>query len=163
MGLPGGIDYAILACVKQGWTHWGVEKKWNRSLNVWLRAPFSCITGFMALSAIWVTPEQFGGGLGQHVFFFVFALHALWNGPFFMNRAVESDARYKLTKKYPEIKDIIARMTAKKKGLNRPRADTPSDALPSRCAACGSVKAGFDKQFRDNNSPVQQLRKKHSH
>ena len=65
MGLPGGIDYAILACVKQGWAGWGTEKKWNRALNVWLRAPFSCITGFAALSAIWVSPAQFSGGLGQ--------------------------------------------------------------------------------------------------
>ena len=98
--------------------------------------------------------------LHDRVFFFLFAAHALWNGPFFMNRAVESDAKYKLAQRYPEIKEIVARATAKKKGLNRPRANTPSH-VPSRCAACGSYRAPEGVDLRD--SPVAMLRKKHAH
>ena len=39
MGLPGGIDYAMLALVREGFLDASVEKRVNAMLNIWLRAP----------------------------------------------------------------------------------------------------------------------------
>jgi hypothetical protein len=38
-GLPGGIDYVMLALVKHGKLSREVEKIWNARINVWLRSP----------------------------------------------------------------------------------------------------------------------------
>lgn len=38
-GLPGGIDYAMLALVKTGRMQSITEKIWNARINVWLRSP----------------------------------------------------------------------------------------------------------------------------
>ncbi len=38
-GLPGGVDYALLACVKLGRIHSITEKRINRALNNWVRMP----------------------------------------------------------------------------------------------------------------------------
>ena len=38
-GLPGGIDYYLLFCVKMGWMQKITEKKFNRLLNMWVRVP----------------------------------------------------------------------------------------------------------------------------
>ena len=44
-GLPGGLDYAMLFAVKHGWMASITEKKYNSTINNWLRAPgiiFTC-------------------------------------------------------------------------------------------------------------------------
>ena len=38
-GLPGGIDYGMLAAVKEGLIHSDTEKTVNTKLNVWCRSP----------------------------------------------------------------------------------------------------------------------------
>jgi hypothetical protein len=38
-GFPGGVDYYLLAFVKFGWLTSAQEKRANRFLNVWIRAP----------------------------------------------------------------------------------------------------------------------------
>ena len=45
MGLPGGIDYALLAAVKQKLLRPAAEKQVNARMNVWIRAPGLTITG----------------------------------------------------------------------------------------------------------------------
>ena len=38
-GLPGGLDYAMLAAVKEGLMASSTEKVWNSRIQVWCRAP----------------------------------------------------------------------------------------------------------------------------
>ena len=45
-GLPGGIDYFMLALVKFGSMSPFTEKAWNTRLNVWLRSPGLLLTAF---------------------------------------------------------------------------------------------------------------------
>lgn len=44
-GVPGGIDYCLLFCVKSGWMRPLSEKRVNAGINVWVRAPFLVCTG----------------------------------------------------------------------------------------------------------------------
>jgi hypothetical protein len=44
-GVPGGIDYCMLFCVKSGWMTPLKEKSYNAMINVWIRAPFLVCTG----------------------------------------------------------------------------------------------------------------------
>jgi len=37
-GLPGGLDYIMLACVKHQWMSKLREKVWNARINVWIRS-----------------------------------------------------------------------------------------------------------------------------
>lgn len=46
-GLPGGIDYAMLALVKNGYMDKLLEKKYNAWINAYLRAPLGAIGTFM--------------------------------------------------------------------------------------------------------------------
>jgi len=46
-GLPGGIDYAMLVCVQQGWMDKMQEKKVNAMINTWLRGPAMSIYAFI--------------------------------------------------------------------------------------------------------------------
>jgi hypothetical protein len=38
-GLPGGLDYLMLVLVKWGWMASISEKRWNTSIQLWIRAP----------------------------------------------------------------------------------------------------------------------------
>ena len=49
MGLPGGIDYGMLACVRTGILDARVEKRINAMLNVWIRAPGLTICSFLCV------------------------------------------------------------------------------------------------------------------
>ena len=93
-GIPGGIDYALLTCCKQGWLAWGVEKNVNRHLNVWMRGPFGAITGFLIVAAAFATPQGFADN-GQRIFFVFFGLHAYWNSAYFGWHAVDADSRFR--------------------------------------------------------------------
>ena len=47
MGIPGGIDYALLTLTKLGMLHPRVEKDINQTLNVWLRCPVAQLTAYL--------------------------------------------------------------------------------------------------------------------
>eukprot|EP01062_Namystynia_karyoxenos_P021956 TRINITY_DN18397_c0_g1_i1.p1 TRINITY_DN18397_c0_g1~~TRINITY_DN18397_c0_g1_i1.p1 ORF type:complete len:324 (+),score=87.55 TRINITY_DN18397_c0_g1_i1:91-1062(+) len=49
-GLPGGVDYALLALARSGRLRKLTEKKWNTSLNIWIRGPF--LIGSVVLSHV---------------------------------------------------------------------------------------------------------------
>jgi hypothetical protein len=52
-GLPGGIDYLMLAGVKHDYISKMTEKRFNKALNVWLRGP-GCIASACIVWANWV-------------------------------------------------------------------------------------------------------------
>ena len=54
-GLPGGVDYFLLAAVKSGHMHPITEKRLNCSINTWLRAPGITVFCTLALCA-WCNP-----------------------------------------------------------------------------------------------------------
>ena len=54
-GLPGGIDYLMLALVKHGRLSREVEKVWNARINVWLRSP-----GCMAAAGVMFCAVKYG-------------------------------------------------------------------------------------------------------
>lgn len=54
-GLPGGVDYILLVCVKYGFVPKLEEKKWNARINVWLRSP-----GLMLCSAFMYVAMMYG-------------------------------------------------------------------------------------------------------
>ena len=48
-GLPGGLDYCMLAAVKLGLMTSMTEKRWNARINVWMRSPGLLLTSFCLL------------------------------------------------------------------------------------------------------------------
>lgn len=104
-GLPGGIDYLMLVCVKKKWMHRMTEKRWNAHIQLWLRMP-GCL--FHAVFA-WIgrveSQKLLGGTLHPSVpntsllpawadlpAIVVVIATFFWNGPFFLRRVIESTA-----------------------------------------------------------------------
>ena len=81
-GLPGGIDYLMLACVKHKWMDRLSEKFWNARINVWLRSPGLAFCAF----AIW---DSSGGdhGLNKGILA-ISALMCIVNGQYYMQVVV---------------------------------------------------------------------------
>lgn len=87
-GLPGGIDYASLFCVRNGWMDRMEEKELNRWIQVWIRSP-GCqwqvaltVTYILGLYGPWYAKM-----LG-----IVPALLTYWNGQYFMEQVVADHA-----------------------------------------------------------------------
>ena len=89
-GLPGGISYLALWLERNGCLRRATEKRINRFVNVWLRAPgcvaHAALTGAMTLSLqnMYATPNLVGGLLT--------AALTGWNGLYFMEQSVASHA-----------------------------------------------------------------------
>jgi uncharacterized membrane protein YdcZ (DUF606 family) len=56
-GLPGGLDYCMLAAVKHGHLSITTEKKWNARINVWIRAPGCVMAACYLYVSILAAPE----------------------------------------------------------------------------------------------------------
>eukprot|EP00760_Papus_ankaliazontas_P025432 PhM_4_TR2709/c0_g1_i1/m.34140 len=98
-GLPGGLDYFMLALVKLGKMRLNTEKRWNARIMVWLRAPgcivtancfyVTCLYGPRALTNV-----EFAAAIGVALLCFV-------NGQYYMQRVVgnayQKDSQMKLT------------------------------------------------------------------
>ncbi len=85
-GLPGGIDYALLFLVRNNWISRLTEKRINRFLNVWIRAP-----GCSSHAAYTVAYcFQMSEGVYEKTFWFSLIPAGLmyWNGQYFMNQVV---------------------------------------------------------------------------
>ncbi|KAG8462935.1 hypothetical protein KFE25_001708 [Diacronema lutheri] len=98
-GLPGGVDYAMLALVKHGYLEPLSEKYWNSKINVWMRGPMLVIGAFIAYQSALETSlahcaaDQCGtpGGplpRGQRAAALITAAVLLWNGQFFAERVI---------------------------------------------------------------------------
>ncbi len=86
-GLPGGIDYALLFLVRNGWLNRTIEKRINAWLNVWVRSPgcasHACFTfAYVSLTAIPFTGMWWAGMMT--------GLLTYWNGQYFMRQVVEN-------------------------------------------------------------------------
>jgi hypothetical protein len=94
-GLPGGIDYALLCGVRNGWIDRMTEKKVNRALNVWIRSPGCAAHAAFTLAYLFSTPEfrLLGWSSPSAVLGIVPALLVYWNGQYFMGQVVADYAR----------------------------------------------------------------------
>ena len=98
-GLPGGLDYLMLALVKKGLMHTNTEKRWNSRIMVWIRAP-GCVliaNGFYIATRYGprvLTQLEFVSAIIAGVLVFI-------NGQFYMQRVVgnayEKDQQIKKT------------------------------------------------------------------
>jgi len=84
-GVPGGLDYAMLFAVKHGWMSPLQEKKYNSSVNVWIREPSLVCTATLGYLQIHLQPSMIGWLCFVRGFL---CLLACWNGLFFMERVV---------------------------------------------------------------------------
>ena len=114
MGVPGCIDYALLVCVKQGWLAPAVEKRWNQTLNVWIRCPFAVVSGYVMVMGPLLIPAHYTG-VPHRFWQLVIGLHNVWNGCFFMYRTVDARTRHTLVQRYPQLKEAMLKEKASKK------------------------------------------------
>ena len=88
MGLPGGIDYALLAAVKQRLLRPGTEKQINARMNVWIRAPGLTITGYATYLAWKYSRVQVYHSASASLTGFL----SVMNGLYYMERVVANAA-----------------------------------------------------------------------
>ena len=84
-GVPGGVDYLMLFCVKHGWMSPLTEKRYNAAINVWVREPALMCTATFGYMQLHLQPEQVGSLSLVRVCLIGLAC---WNGLFFMERVV---------------------------------------------------------------------------
>lgn len=93
-GLPGGIDYFLLALTRNGWLRRETEKRINSWLAVWIRAP-GC-TSHAALTTVFLGMQKQVVGDAYPWYYsvlgFVTAVLNYWNGQYFMNQVVRDAA-----------------------------------------------------------------------
>lgn len=89
-GLPGGIDYAMLVAVAQGWMDKMTEKKYCAALNVWMRGPSMAIYSFLG----WMTYVHYPELTHPVTLTLTILLH-YYNGQYYNQQAVESYAVHK--------------------------------------------------------------------
>ena len=90
-GLPGGIDYLMLALVKHELMSRGVEKIWNARINVWLRSPGCMAAAGIMFMAIKYGPESIcsnNPGMGV-----VLSLLIFFNGQYYAQVVVGNTYR----------------------------------------------------------------------
>jgi len=83
-GLPGGIDYAMLAMVKEGWISSATEKVANARINVWLRSPGLLMTSY----AIYICEQAITVTIAQPWVMLMVVGLATLNGQYYMQRVV---------------------------------------------------------------------------
>lgn len=89
-GLPGGLDYLMLAAVKHGYIEKISEKRINKLLNVWCRGP-GCIASACLIWINWMS------GQTEHIpvsVKLICILLAFTNGQYYSRRVIESWARH---------------------------------------------------------------------
>ena len=90
-GLPGGVSYAALWLERNGCLRRATEKRINRIMNVWIRAPGCVAHGALTAAVILSLPAEATVGW-QLVGGLLTAALTSWNGMYFMEQAVASHA-----------------------------------------------------------------------
>mmetsp|Transcript_20748 Transcript_20748/g.49303 ORF Transcript_20748/g.49303 Transcript_20748/m.49303 type:complete len:224 (+) Transcript_20748:76-747(+) len=90
-GLPGGLDYCMLACVKHQLMDPLQEKKWNARINVWIRSPGSLGCSFCLYVAIRYGKRTFSWL--EIIMAFFTAFLCILNGQYYMQRVVGNTFR----------------------------------------------------------------------
>ena len=86
-GLPGGIDYAMLFAVRNGWLNKMTEKRINAWMNVWIRAPGCTAQAVCTIMSIFSENIPYDSpGFYMRL---MPALLVYWNGQYFMRQVVE--------------------------------------------------------------------------
>eukprot|EP00304_Pavlova_gyrans_P006898 CAMPEP_0206047602 /NCGR_PEP_ID=MMETSP1466-20131121/21656_1 /ASSEMBLY_ACC=CAM_ASM_001126 /TAXON_ID=44452 /ORGANISM="Pavlova gyrans, Strain CCMP608" /LENGTH=286 /DNA_ID=CAMNT_0053422621 /DNA_START=16 /DNA_END=876 /DNA_ORIENTATION=+ len=130
-GVPGGIDYCMLFCVKQGWMEPLTEKRYNSMINVWMRAPFLVCTGTLVYLQMFVQHLEAVPRYVSYTRVFLMLL-ACWNALFFMERVVGNfhvcEYKAKLAKKevkrHSQHQKLDTAANASSETLSPPRAGT---------------------------------------
>eukprot|EP01063_Lacrimia_lanifica_P029258 TRINITY_DN4425_c0_g1_i1.p1 TRINITY_DN4425_c0_g1~~TRINITY_DN4425_c0_g1_i1.p1 ORF type:complete len:324 (+),score=130.52 TRINITY_DN4425_c0_g1_i1:55-1026(+) len=85
-GLPGGVDYVMLALVRYKLLRKLTEKKWNTSINVWVRSPFLVGSVFLSHTQVMLVWDSL---TRQNVIcHFVCQAIQLWNAMYFTESVV---------------------------------------------------------------------------
>ena len=85
-GIPGGIDYLLLTCYKEKLIDYKIEKRINKQLNVWVRAPIGNFTSFIIIIQ----------GINiMNIYYIFIGLHGYWNSNYFMERTIITELLYK--------------------------------------------------------------------
>ena len=89
-GLPGMIDYSLLALTRNNYIEKHTEKQVNRLLNIWVRCP-GCVmtTGFILMN---IGMHHNSMSIQQKIASFVMAGCVYWNGVYFMDQVVRDYA-----------------------------------------------------------------------
>jgi len=87
-GLPGGLDYAMLCAVKEGWLRSSSEKIWNSKLQVWMRAPGILLSSY----AIYLISRYSGLKQPSKLLPYLLFLLASFNGQYYMQKVVANTA-----------------------------------------------------------------------
>lgn len=90
-GLPGGLDYMMLAAVKMGKMARENEKKWNARINVWIRSPGLCWSAFTIYAAT-LYSDNSACKLNPWPAFLIAAL-AILNGQYYLQVVVGNTFR----------------------------------------------------------------------
>ncbi len=89
-GLPGGLDYLMLAAVKHGYIRKISEKRINKMLNVWCRGP-GCIASACLIWINWMSGQT--AHIPIIIKLMTMAL-AISNGQYYSRRVIESCVRH---------------------------------------------------------------------
>jgi hypothetical protein len=98
-GLPSLLDYILLFGVRNLWLHRMTEKRVNRWLNVWLRAP-GCIS-HAVLTLTWILSNE--GTWEMKVLGCIPAALTYWNGQYFMQQVIEDHVRLTTTEHHQRL------------------------------------------------------------
>ena len=154
-GLPGGIDYAMLCCVKMKILRPIKEKSINRFMNVWIRSPGLMTSGILAYASY-----QNGHNHINPLGLLFGMVLVVFNGQYYMERVVANHAvkkyAYKQTlavqKKLTEVEEI--RSTA---GLHK----IPSLENLQKLAKSSNVVQNIKRTFsKENLNDLASLQKK---
>jgi len=87
-GLPGGVDYCMLALVKNGVIAKETEKRVNSAINTWMRVPFGVIGVYILFQVALYRHQTLS--FGEIVSILTVAGLVLWNALYFGRRVVEN-------------------------------------------------------------------------
>jgi hypothetical protein len=105
-GLPGGIDYALLFGVRNGWLQRLTEKRINKELNVWIRSP-GCIA-HATLSLLFLSAHMASGTASAFLIpTLITAALVGWNGQYFMQQVVTDYATVSSREANHELNHVL--------------------------------------------------------
>jgi len=93
-GLPGGLDYLMLALVKEGRMAKTQHKHYQAKVNVWMRAPgiiATCAIHLFGLMRVWSAP---GTPASAKVIGVLDVVLIGWNGLYYMERVVAATSKH---------------------------------------------------------------------
>lgn len=88
-GVPGGIDYLWQVLEGEGQLDRGKYKDWCASINMWMRVPLGCISGYVILLGLYQQWDD--ASRHEVVIAMLMGVHAIWNVHFFGRQAVEAN------------------------------------------------------------------------